>query len=372
MQTKRGLRRRARVSRMLSCLLAACLAAGVLAGCEGAAQRAEIVLLTSPGPLEASSFSQSAWDGVRLYAGMNDRTSYYYQPAGDDEEAREETLERAILVGAQLVLMAGTAYADTAATAQEAHPDVSFVLLGGEPTGGCAANTSAAEFAVEQAGYLAGYAAVAEGYTALGFLGEGPDGESVAYGLGFAQGANAAGKKLDVKVTLRYDYSSTAAASADRQQHAADWYKEGTQVIFACGEQVDRAVVAAASALGSGRAKVIGAGEDRSGESETVLVSALPVAGAAAAQLLKAYYTDAFPGGETLRYGTAEGAVALAMENARLRQFTQADYDTIYAKLAAGKVHAYTAAKGEEEMPLSPAGLGLKLNYLDLQYEYAA
>jgi len=64
-------------------------------------------------------------------------------------------------------------------------------------------------FAEEEAGYLAGYAAVKEGYTKLGFLG-GQEIPSVKrYGYGFVQGAAAAAAEKEKKVEIRYQYTGS-------------------------------------------------------------------------------------------------------------------------------------------------------------------
>lgn len=58
-------------------------------------------------------------------------------------------------------------------------------------------------YAEEQAGYLAGYAAVNEGYTQLGFMGGIAVPAVIRYGYGFIQGADATGVSADiVKVDL--------------------------------------------------------------------------------------------------------------------------------------------------------------------------
>ena len=57
------------------------------------------------------------------------------------------------------------------------YPDVKFVFIDGNPlndaNGNPLANVVGVAFHEEQCGYLAGYAAVTEGYTKLGFTGGG-------------------------------------------------------------------------------------------------------------------------------------------------------------------------------------------------------
>lgn len=85
--------------------------------------------------------------------------------------------------------------------AQDTWPDTKFVLLDGVPTQNgeskTNANTVGIQYAEEQAGFLAGYAAVVEGYKKLGFMGGVATPAVVRYGYGYIQGAEAAAKELE-------------------------------------------------------------------------------------------------------------------------------------------------------------------------------
>ena len=63
-----------------------------------------------------------------------------------------------------------------------------------------AASMVSVVFAEEEAGYMAGYAAVKEGYTKLGFMGGQALPSVKRYGYGFVQGAAAAAAEDEVKV----------------------------------------------------------------------------------------------------------------------------------------------------------------------------
>ena len=76
---------------------------------------------------------------------------------------------------------------------QNEYPKIQFLMLDAKPRKSgqkaeLASNVHCILFREEEAGYLAGYAAVREGYTRLGFLG----GKEIApvqrYGSGFIQG----------------------------------------------------------------------------------------------------------------------------------------------------------------------------------------
>ena len=78
-------------------------------------------------------------------------------------------------------------------------------------------------FSEEQAGYLAGYAAVSDGYTSLGFLERIRCPGFVRYGTGFLQGAQAAAEQNGVEVYLKIWYSGQYDASEDISARMSGW-----------------------------------------------------------------------------------------------------------------------------------------------------
>lgn len=87
-----------------------------------------------------------------------------------------ETIELAIEGGAKVIVCPGYLFEEPIYNMQTAHPDVKFILIDGEPHDAdnnyeTADNTMAVLYQEDQAGFLAGYAAVKDGYTKLGFMG---------------------------------------------------------------------------------------------------------------------------------------------------------------------------------------------------------
>ncbi|MBK5247401.1 MAG: BMP family ABC transporter substrate-binding protein, partial [Peptostreptococcaceae bacterium] len=190
--------------------------------------------------------------------------------------------------------------------------------------------------AEDQSGYLAGYAAVKDGFTKLGFMGGMAVPAVVRYGYGFVQGAEAAAKEMGIaNVDVKYHYTGGFDATPEVQTLASSWYADGTEVIFACGGAVGFSVMAAADAAG---AKVIGVDVDQSGENPTVITSAMKGLSDAVQQTLADYYAGSFPGGESLVLGAESKGVALPMETSKFTTFTQADYEKVFASLADGSI----------------------------------
>ena len=98
-------------------------------------------------------------------------------------------------------------------------------------------NVAGVAFQEQQAGYLAGYAAVKDGFTKLGFSGGGGGTNPACcrFGYGYVQGANAAALEKGITVDMNYSwqYGSNFSASTDLQTMINGWYVNGTEIVFA-------------------------------------------------------------------------------------------------------------------------------------------
>lgn len=108
------------------------------------------------------------------------------------------------------------------------------------------ANCYCITFKEEQAGYLAGYAVVKDGYTKLGFLGGMAVPAVIRYGYGYVQGADAAAKELGTNIDINYFYGGQFYGDANITSRMEGWYANGTQIVFACGGGIYTSAVEAA------------------------------------------------------------------------------------------------------------------------------
>lgn len=305
----------------------------------------KVFMITDKGDINDKSFNQGTWEGIEAWAAANGAEAKYLKPADATTDDYIASIEQAIQAGANVVVTPGFLFEPAVYVTQDQYPDVKFVLIDGYPNDGdwsagapkakTASNTVGIKFAEEQAGYLAGYAAVQDGNTKLGFLGGMAVPAVVRFGYGFVQGANDAAAELGVKIDMKYHYTGGFAATPEAQSMAAGWFTTGTQVIFACGGGVGNSAMAAAEA---NKGKVIGVDVDQSAESATVISSSTKGLAESVGQMLDAYKADKFPGGQDLVLGASEHAVGLPMANSKWEKFSQADYDALYAKLADGTV----------------------------------
>lgn len=307
----------------------------------------ELALVTDLGTIDDKSFNQGAWEGLTKYANEHGISHKYYQPQEAGTNAYFETIELAIEGGAKVVVCPGFLFEEPVYLAQEKYPDIHFILLDGEPhtadysTYKTGANTMPILYQEDEAGFLAGYAAVKDGNTKLGFLGGMSVPAVIRFGFGYIQGADAAAKELGVNCDVVYNYTGAFAATPEAQSLAASWYNSGTQVVFGCGGAVGNSAMSAAEGKnqqeGKFVAKVIGVDVDQYSESETVITSAIKQLATSVYDGITMYYNGNFPGGKTSTFSVKNDGVGAAMDNARFETFTKAEYDVVYSDLKNGK-----------------------------------
>ncbi len=331
------------MKKLVSLLLALTMVFGMVSFAMAAAETFELALITDIGTIDDKSFNQGAWEGLVKYAEEKGITHKYYQPEEQTDDAYLDSIQLAVEGGAKVIVTPGYLFEVPIFMAQDMYPDVNFVLVDGNPHNAdysefrTEKNTVGIIYAEEQSGFLAGYAAVKEGFTKLGFMGGMAVPAVVRFGYGFVQGVDYAAKEMGVaEVTINYHYTGGFAATPEAQALAASWYNDGVEAIFACGGAVGNSVMAAAEAAGD--KWVIGVDVDQSAESERVITSATKGLGASVYQAIEAYYKGEFPGGESWHLGADRDGVSLPMANSRFTTFAQADYDAIFAKLVANEI----------------------------------
>ena len=265
----------------------------------------EIALVTDVGNIDDKSFNQGTWEGVKAYAEANGKTFNYYRPSEDSDEARIETIKTAIEKGAKVVACPGYLFASAVGTLQEQYPETMFLVLDVSlrDLPNPAANTALVTYQEEQAGYFAGYAAVKEGYTKLGFLGGMAVPAVIRYGYGFVQGCNDAGKEMNDEITVEYVYGNKFAGTPEITAYMDTWYQEkGVQVVFACGGGI---YTSATEAAKKANGKVIGVDTDQAatinklGTEGMTVTSAMKGLGAT----VKATLKDVIENGNWANYG---------------------------------------------------------------------
>ncbi|MDD6727957.1 MAG: BMP family ABC transporter substrate-binding protein [Eubacteriales bacterium] len=227
---------------IILCLVLAVTTVFAVSGCtKQDSITSDVVLITDGGNVKDGGYNQSAWEGITSFGDENALTYRYYQPVLDDNgeltiDSIEKYVDLSAQNGAQYIVFPGEDFAVAAYEIAPSYPDIRFILLDaiphsqGDDVDRFVSNVMCVSFDTLQSGYLAGYIAVMNGNTELGFLGEMKSDDSASYGAGFVQGAALAADSLGIPVTVDwadydsplcdYDYNITVTACYDKIDEA--------------------------------------------------------------------------------------------------------------------------------------------------------
>ena len=230
----------------------------------------KVAMITDYGDITDQSFNQTTYEACKAFSEDNNLGFKYFKPAGDSTEARVASVEQAIQEGYNVVVMPGYAFGETVVEVAGTNPDVTFVALDvsqgdlGENYK-VPANVATSVYREEISGFMAGSAAVKEGYKKLGFLGGMAVPAVVRFGYGFVQGVNAAAVEMNIadQVSVNYVYGGKFQGTPEITAAMDAWYGNGTEVVFACGGGIFTSACEAATKKGI-NGKVIGVDSDQS------------------------------------------------------------------------------------------------------------
>lgn len=304
----------------------------------------KVAFVTDVGNIDDHSFNQYTYEGITTFAEENSVDCTYYKPAEDTDQARIDAINQAIADGYNTVVMAGYLFGPATASCAAEHPEVNFLALdvsaGDLGTETIPSNVSLIVYKEEQAGYLAGYAAVKAGYTELGFLGGMSVPAVVRYGYGFVQGADAAAVEDNVDVNIKYWYSGSFGPTDEIAAKMDSWYTEGTEVVFACGGGI---YLSCQSAAEANEGLMIGVDVDQSNVSDTIITSAMKALSNSVRMALTAVGTNGLVwpeayAGTCQSLGAKEDCVGLPMESSKLGDFDEAAYETLFQQIVDGTI----------------------------------
>ena len=376
--------------KLLSVLLVAAMVATMFVGCgsssssdsasndaapaeEGAADAAgsdyKIAMITDSGDITDMSFNQTTYEASKAFAEKNGVDFQYYKPTEDSDDARIASFENAVTDGYNVIVVPGYLFAGMIAQVAEDYPNVTIIALDcgeGDFSGAgmetLPENVCSFTYQEELAGYMAGFAAVKEGYTKLGFLGGMAVPAVIRYGFGFVQGCNDAAVELgnasDVEVNYVYGGQFYGDDAITAQMDT--WYSNGTEVVFACGGGIYTSACEAATKVDG---KVIGVDVDQAGTIENQYgVEGLCITSAmkGLAATVDATLTDLFAGnwsnysGKIENLGIVSGTdpslnyVQLPTDTWTMQNFTVDDYKALVASLNDGTI---TVSNSTDAMP---------------------
>lgn len=229
--------------------LSICSLGLVLTGCTS--ETYTVALVTDKGTINDGSFNEGAWNGILDYCNENSVSHKYYQPADATDADRWNSVQLAAKGGAEIVVLPGYLFETIICDASQSYPEIKFLLLDGSYENDKSygetydsskdySNVYCVNYQEEQAGYLAGYAAIQNGARSLGFMGGVEMPAVVRFGYGYLQGAERAAKDLDLatdSITMRYNYVGDFVATPESNSLMKTWFSasDATDVVFSCG-----------------------------------------------------------------------------------------------------------------------------------------
>lgn len=345
----------------------------------------KIAMVTDSGDITDQSFNQTTYTASKEYAELNGLEFNYYKPAGDSTADRVASINAAVQDGYNVLVLPGYLFAEAIVETAEMNSDITFVGLDigefdlmssaeakGKKVWKVPANVFCAVYKEEIPGFMAGYAAVKEGFTHLGFLGGMAVPAVIRYGFGYVQGINAAAEELGIadKVTVEYVYGGQFYGDQQIKAFMDGWYKNrGVEVVFACGGGIWTSAADAAKDAGG---KVIGVDTDQSTlinkyADGMCVTSAMKGLGATVKAVLKAIQEGNWAeySGKIESLGLVSATdidanyVQLPTETWTMKNFSVDDYKKLVADIFNGNVKI---SNDTENVPAHSVGLNIYPN----------
>lgn len=296
------------------------------------------IAFVANGVIMDDGYNKDIYDGIQVYGLAAGISFSVYVADEENPEKYREIIERAIDEHARIIVCAGYEFGEAVGELQELYPETAFLLVDGVPvdkSGKPVAikdNVHCISFHEEEAGYLAGYMAVLEGYRKLGFIGGVSEPPIVRYGYGYLQGIDDAAVEIGAEdVTVNYWYAETFEPNSKITEEASKWYTEGTEIIFACGGYLYESVLIAADREDG---LLIGVDVDQSAISKRFLTSAIKDTSGAVVIALDDFYATGMRwseelAGQEVLYGIQDNCTGIPIMDTDWR-FENVTLDDIY------------------------------------------
>ena len=310
----------------------------------------QTALVTDVSETADHGFNQAALDGIQTYAAAACVSFTAYSADENTPDAYKNTVLAAVRDGADLIICAGEHFEEAVGGMQNEYEDVFFLLLDGVPRDASgdevdiAPNVHCITYREEEAGYLAGYMAVLDGYHKFGFIGGEELPTVLRYGYGYLQGIDDAAVSLEIEDEIQVDYwyADTFLPDKEIEEVSGEWYEDGTEIIFVCGGSIYESVLVSAEEC---EGKLIGADVDQSDVSERFVTSAMKGVDSSIIVALDDFFASGrkWPkemAGEVVSYGAKERCSSLPVQDHawRFQTATTDRYLQLLARLKSGAV----------------------------------
>lgn len=346
-------------------LSAACLlmSACAIGGKGGAEIGKKIAFVHSPGAGQGDGDITSAWTGIYNFATKAGIGAKQYTAESDRTDSIRASINKAMEDGAETIVCMGRGTGEAVYEFQSKHKKTSFLLLDETPSDADGhekfkKNTYSVEFNRREAGYLAGYAIVMDGDTALGYLGGSFDQSKTAYGAGFLEGAAAAaeeGKRDKESITVQYGTIPSNAIRPDLASALDAWFQDGCRVLSASGIGPQ---LIGETAVKKNKAKLVTdelnalekaneQGVKFGGSGNLLFGAGIDYTNATNTALNKLQSGDLKRGGVTV-LGIADDCIRIPMDRAGFTEFSEKAYDHLIQKFKSGELKLSAEVKTDD------------------------
>lgn len=313
----------------------------------------KVTMITDSGSIDDKSFNQGTWEGIQRYEKeVGGIEANYLTPTDNSTESFLNSIDNAVLIGAEVVVTPGFAFEEAIGKAQNQYPNVKFILIDGQPLVGSEYmvenNTQSIFFKEQEASFLTGVATALTSQTQkVGFIGGIKVPAVEKLGWGFVSGVAYANEKLGTSVeVVDYIYQGTFTDTQAGQMLASGMFDKGVDVILQASGMVGVGAMTEAKTRTEAGDKVYVVGVDvnqydsglmANGES-IILTSAMKKLDEAVYQALEDIQADNFKGGSTNVLGVVENGVGLPSENPNLTGNVLETVEAVKELIEAGQV----------------------------------
>ncbi len=322
-----------------------------------AAEVLKVGMTTDSGTIDDKSFNQGTWDGIILYSEENQDAieTKYVQPTGEAKEDYLNSFAELVDAGYQVIFAPGFKFETAVYEAQDAYPDVKFVILDGAPNDGgnppvtvISDNSESIVFAEHESGFYAGLVSALSTKTGkIGFVGGMEIPAVQKFGWGYVAGVAYANENYGTNVEVsQYVYQGSFNDAVAGQALAGTFYQSGCDIVFHAAGGVGVGVINEAKVRRSAGEDVwaVGVDVDQYNEgiiddgSSAILTSAMKDLGTAAYSTIEDIRNGEFKGGQVVTFDSKNNGVGLPKENPNLSADAIAKYEEVYAKVAGGEL----------------------------------
>lgn len=349
-----------KIKLFLSVFICICVISSLFSGCAyentetAENEKLSVAMIATQTDITDRGYNFAVYSACKKVCEENNLQFTYYKVLDISTDSYMSVIDAAINDGYNVVVLNDYNATRALRVAAEANPDVKFIIADVEAANfgknyKLSPNLTCWRFDDSYAGFMAGYAAVKEGYSRLGFMGGMPVASVMRYGYGYIQGADAAAKETGDEVVIEYVYSNRFMGDSDLTAYIQNWYQNKLiDVVFACAGSAWTSVATAAAYSDK---KVIGVDVDQREiinqytKKDTTLTSAMKGMDMSVEDALSDIVDgnwDKYSGkSRVLTVDNAEepekNYLKLPMEGWSMKNFTTEDYKKLVKDICGGK-----------------------------------